>query len=164
MGWMLSYSWPNKKVLVNYLTSPRRLGDNNKLLASSVRGNHHWYVVERADSGERFIGLDLMSFKKGEGGYKDMCESMGPYYYDCPLKFLKMVPVANAEWREKVRAFHSMKKNAPQFTTGDRVVYSNVVYSLHYSMGRKGWAVKRASDDMLFRLNHKQLLASDLLP
>ncbi|WP_240754701.1 hypothetical protein [Parasulfuritortus cantonensis] len=47
--------------------------------------------------------------KKHGWGYKDLCESMGPYYYTCPLSYLDMVPVANADWRGQVRAWHAAR-------------------------------------------------------
>ena len=31
----------------------------------------------------------------------------GPCYYNCPLKFLDMAPVASEEWRKGVREFHA---------------------------------------------------------
>jgi len=82
-----------------------------------------WAVWERtfAKDGEqvkpveRWITCDLLRYRKDCGwGYKDMEESMHPYYYSCPLKYLDMVPIdqygGNAEWREGVRANHARKR------------------------------------------------------
>lgn len=62
-----------------------------------------------------YIGCDKLEYKRmspkhfpysdGDWGYQDMCESMHPFYYSCPLKYLDMVPVACEEWREGVRAY-----------------------------------------------------------
>ncbi len=64
---------------------------------------------------ERLIALDLCECRPQYGwGYKGMDESVGPCYYDCPLKYLDMVPQAEgpyaAGWREKVRAYHANRK------------------------------------------------------
>lgn len=75
-----------------------------------------WTVweVKRFNLGEnqpyetiKYIGCDLLQYYKGHRwGYKDLCESMGPCEVNCPLSYLDMVPVADAEWRERVRKFH----------------------------------------------------------
>jgi len=55
---------------------------------------------------ERFIALFLLSSKGGGQGYKDMDESMHPYTYSCPLRFLDASPAACEEWRAGVRKWH----------------------------------------------------------
>jgi len=92
-----------------------------KRLAHCYRGGAFsgvlWTVWERAfekngeqvQPTERWIGCDLLEYSKGvEGwGYKDLDESMHPYFYSCPLSYLKMVPVVtNEEWRQSVRGYH----------------------------------------------------------
>jgi hypothetical protein len=102
MGWY--YCFKTKEDLVADLVSAG--GGNHETLASSVRGNKLW-VVKATGDGKKYIGLYLMS---GDGqnpwkwGYKPMDESMHPYYYDVPLKFLDMAPVANQGWRDAVKA------------------------------------------------------------
>ena len=63
---------------------------------------------------ERWITCDLLRYQDGCWGYKDLDESMHPYYYSCPAKYLEMVPVdqfgGNVEWREGVRAYHARQK------------------------------------------------------
>lgn len=111
-----------------------------EVLDHSLRGNHLWKVVryKKNDKEELFIALDLLAYRKGDGaGYKDMGESSGPYYYDCPLKFLEMVPETprseqqiewdnkqhgGLSWRDRVRAFHAgkLKKAKIQYKEGQR--------------------------------------------
>lgn len=112
MGWSFCNAW-NKAGLVKHLTEENGL----PTLAKSVRGNTLWTVQEGTKTDgtkERFIGCYRLQGGRHEGwGYKDMDESMGPCYYDCPLKFFDMVPCPEygyaKEWREKVRAFHAAK-------------------------------------------------------
>jgi len=82
-----------------------------------------WAVWERTFIGngqqakpvERWITCDLLRHQRDYGwGYKDMDESMHPYQYSCPLKYLALVPIetygGNAEWREGVRAYHARQR------------------------------------------------------
>jgi hypothetical protein len=43
-----------------------------------------------------------------------MDESVFPYYFSCPLKYLEMVPLeqygGNAEWRKGVQEYHAEKR------------------------------------------------------
>lgn len=77
-------------------------------VAYKVVNSALYTVEERKDNGARYIGVYVLSRQGGEWGYKSMDESMGPYYFDCPLKFLDMVPEPESqyakEWRQKVRA------------------------------------------------------------
>ena len=60
---------------------------------------------------ERWIQCDKLEYSKGYGwGYKPMDESMGPYYFSCPLGYLNMAPPSNEKWRESVRAYHAKRK------------------------------------------------------
>ena len=66
---------------------------------------------EQVESEQRWIVCDLLRSQRDYGwGYKDMEESMHPYYYSCPQKYLNLVPLdqygGNAEWREQVRQHH----------------------------------------------------------
>ncbi len=78
-----------------------------------------WSVWERtfvcddhaAEPAQRWIQCDLLRYQRDFGwGYKDMEESCGPFYYSCPLKYLRMVPLeqygGNASWREQVTLHH----------------------------------------------------------
>jgi hypothetical protein len=80
-----------------------------------LKGNVLWTVWSIIDKRnhriERYIGCDLLQSERGYGwGYKDMCESMDPYYYSCPLDYLTIVPVACEAWRERVREYHARQK------------------------------------------------------
>ena len=83
-----------------------------KCLQHSVRGNILWTVEEitrhkETTEIERLIGCYLLSSRKGEVGYKAMCEAVHPYYYSCPLSYLEQVLEACKEWWEGVRKHHS---------------------------------------------------------
>lgn len=125
MGWLVTHG----STLRGQIASRSQGWENDKMksecLAKCFKGNvcfsgKLWSVWEQTNkvTGEkkRFILCDLLEYRRDVDGwgYKDMCESMHPYYYDCPLKYLGMVPDTSegacAEWRKEVRAHHERKK------------------------------------------------------
>lgn len=138
MGWLFGYNQTRKELI------ERRTKDepHNGLtcLAHAVRGNVLWTVWAIAPEGggpqRRVIGCDLMASDKGAWGYKDMCESMEPCYYTCPLKFLDMVPVASEAWREQVRAYHAAMQRT--FYPGDVVRFRGLSIPEATIVGKTG--------------------------
>jgi len=116
MGWT-THAGFTKKNTIDYIIRPQ---ENEKAkwttVTHCVRGNILWYVREiflkETNTTERFIGCSILGSDKGYGwGSKDMCESAGPVYISCPLKYLDMVPEPTDSqyakaWREKVRKYH----------------------------------------------------------
>ena len=104
-----------------------------KVLRYCYRGNQFsggvlWKVYEKSwNDGSRapirFIACDLLGYSGGTWGYKDMEESMFPFYFSCPLIYLDMVPVANEKWRQAVREYHI--KRSFKFTIGELVKLKN---------------------------------------
>jgi hypothetical protein len=117
MGWTYSTGWETRQTLVNHLTRTETNDTRTRTcITSCVRGNVLWSVWEIIypdKPAKRYIGCDLLQnggHNRG-WGYKDMCESVHPYYYSCPLKYLELVPeVANQEWRDKVTKYHATRK------------------------------------------------------
>lgn len=115
MGWLFTQD-ASKADIIRELTRPEdNATQRRQTLTHCVRGNVLWAVVEitakQQARRERFIVCYLLASERGYGwGYKDMTESMHPYYYSCPLKYLEMVPVANADWRAEVRAYHRNRR------------------------------------------------------
>lgn len=114
MGWLFTQG-SSKPDIIHKLTAPEENETRRwETLAHSVRGNILWAVVEltykQEQSRKRFIVCYPLRSDRGYGwGYKDMDESMHPYQYSCPLKYLEMVPEANATWREGVRKYHQQR-------------------------------------------------------
>jgi hypothetical protein len=120
MGWLFTYGQTRKQLIHERTTGWKSEKGSTQCLTHCTRGNVLWAVWERyhRDTGhfERYITCDLMQTQRSYGwGYKDMCESMHPYYYSCPEKYLDMVPkVASQAWREKVREYHARRKAMPK--------------------------------------------------
>lgn len=143
MGWLFSPRWGNKEDLRRHLTS-----DNGLITHRSCwKGNNLWAVQEctsGAYTGQKFITLYLCrNGGKDEGwGYKDMDESAGPYYYNCPLAYLDMVPDPGGyatDWRAEVRKYHA--KANQKLVEGQRIKLYGQEYTVGESLGRRGWRV-----------------------
>lgn len=117
MGWDYCYDWQKKSDIVQARTKSWENEERiHTCLEHSTSGNVLWTVWEVRNKvngfSERFIGCDLLQYDRRDQcwGYKGMDESMGPYYYSVPQKFLDMVPEQNPEWRKQVQAHRDHKK------------------------------------------------------
>ena len=129
MGWLFVPGCDRRSMIAERTKGWERSHEDGKTitttcLAHCYRGNSFsgvlWSVFERTfvrdgqqvDSTQRWIQCDLLQYSKSDEGwgYKDMDESMHPYYYSCPKKYLNMVPLetfgGNVEWREQVQQYH----------------------------------------------------------
>jgi hypothetical protein len=112
MGW-LSFRNTGKQAVVRQIKL-----DYDAITQWSLVGNNLWglFVIPndtaKYKQGEKVILLyRLSSFGKNEYGYKELCESVHPYHYNCPLKFLKEATVTCQEWRDNVVKFHESNRN-----------------------------------------------------
>jgi len=119
MGWTSCETWKRQGDVVKALLKERTatwlmmngVWVKDECLSHTVTTRGMWSVWERAHLSrldarvERFITFDLMERTPHGWAYKDMDEMVHPYYYDCPLEYLDMAPVACEEWRAKVREY-----------------------------------------------------------
>ncbi|KFK91750.1 hypothetical protein [Serratia sp. Ag2] len=116
MGWY--FSRQSRRELIAELTKRSESEQyRRETLTYAIRGNVLWSVIRltpKDPTGDihTFIGCDLLQGSKGEWGYKPMSESVHPYYYSCPKRYLTMAPVQCPEWREKVLAHHARRRFA----------------------------------------------------
>lgn len=125
MGWDFRRG-ATKQDIVNDRTRTRSYGGRRQeTLKHTVVGKVLWavqrlsyldvegQVAEKEDGTpeqETFIACYLLENQVGFGwGYKDLCEDMNPYYFDCPISYLDMAPERCAEWRATVREQHAAK-------------------------------------------------------
>lgn len=113
MGWFFENVC--KKGMIAQLITGR---DKVVCVAHCYRGNRFsgilWSVWEdqtvEVGPRMRWIGCDIMKYQDGSWGYKPLSEGMHPYYYSCPLGYLKMAPEASKEWRKFVVQYHNQRK------------------------------------------------------
>lgn len=114
MGWLHTYAATKSDIIKERCARE----EYEKAICSTekhcCKGNVLWRVAvhfnKETQVTTRYIACDLLSNSKDYGwGYKDMDESVHPFYYSCPLSYLKDVPVACEEWREKVKLYHAKR-------------------------------------------------------
>lgn len=113
MGWLF-YAHTRKDLIADRIKGQETEHATWKTLKHCAVGNTLWYIseitVKQTGETTRHIFCDLLQKNHGKWGYKDLSESMGPYYYSCPLAYLAMVPVENATWRESVIQYHAKQQ------------------------------------------------------
>lgn len=116
--------WTYKKPLFDYINDRRAAclaecraefsKENWATVESDTIVNNVYYAaMKRADNGEVFGLVVLVDYIGGEFCYKEMDETMHPYYYDCPAYIIKKLsPTTNDnanEWRRKCLEKHPDK-------------------------------------------------------
>lgn len=123
MGWLIG--WETKDALVQHLL--RQDGGNCDVIDHSLRGNSLWMLCKRKDDGSRFIVLCRLQYCRGSGpygrdwGYKDIDESMGPCYYDCPERLLAQSDDTSdygTAWRQQCREMRKSEVARKAFVNG----------------------------------------------
>lgn len=109
MGWYFTHG-ATRGDIIEELTHEQRTDERVfRTLRKCFRGNTMYTLHEGGKHGEtkKWIGVYLLQRSDVGWGYKDMDESMHPYYYDCPVSYLDAADeptTENAEkWREVVR-------------------------------------------------------------
>jgi hypothetical protein len=171
MGWLFDTHPTSKANYVKELLARNFTSSSPcALLDHSLRGNCLW-VLARAGGQKPFILLFLLECRDGCWGYKDMDESMGPYYLSCPLKFLEQAPEpqgcnrnhagSGKSWRDFVREYHAglrqRRKSRPVVgqkirLDGERFPGYEATYTVTADLGRKGLLLNN-----YLRLNARQI-------
>ena len=107
MGWTSYYVGAEKDRQKLMIKELENYGDV-KVLKSAMRGRVFYGAYTSTNHPEQVRGIVcLTSLRDGDFAYKDMDESTGPYYYDCPKNILDLLtPTENKwalAWREKCR-------------------------------------------------------------
>jgi len=111
MGWTFPYGAARSDVIAE-LTPKERISENGyifRTLRHCCKGNVLYALHESGmpEETRKWIGIYLIQKHDGDWGYKDMEESMHPYYYNCPVSYLddasEPTNKAASEWRDEVR-------------------------------------------------------------
>lgn len=158
MGWL--FGWNTRKELADHLIE----GNGVKTIKHCFKGNNIWAVneytypadssdTERAGKTIRYIIIYLIKGvntynartgrRGGDGwGYKDVDESAGPYYYNCPISYIEMVEAHEREhgyaphrgakeWRAAVREKQALASR--KLVEGQKIR----LYGNEYTVGKK---------------------------
>lgn len=119
MGWDSCRSWKTKADVVLTLKTDYLSSTVYEYVESKSTTHGLWTVLKNRETGKKVIVFDLIKKERGEFMVKNMDEGMGPYYYDCPSKFVYDVPESksgnfNRAWRERYFAANAGKKGFPR--------------------------------------------------
>lgn len=112
MGWMcwhIGYAVSRKEI--DRIFREQVVGENYEVLKSCCRG-YTWWVAAIRDkrTGQVWAGISKYHFNPKDGmfGYKWMDESYGPYFYNYPKSYFKLLTPTDSkfaqEWRAEVQA------------------------------------------------------------
>jgi hypothetical protein len=129
MGWYYGIDNSKSDVIRKVTADTVFEKGTSRTLRKCVKGNVLWSIREVTFKDGKVLNLiecNLLRKSGGDWGYKPMVEGMGPSYYNCPLPYLDMAPVANEEWRKTVREHHARTEKArnvlESLSFGDTVV------------------------------------------
>ena len=124
------FTWERKEPVESYGHVYPAMKDT--VLKSSMVGSVYYAAVKREQPGKEPKVWAAICLTHGRGrdgsvwGYKDMCESMEPYYYDCPVGILALLtPTDNADankWREECRK--KIARKAEERKNGPKPIYA----------------------------------------
>lgn len=81
-----------------------------------------WGLWEHRDPPEGhpgvFITCDLVVSDGSGKGYKSMDETVSPFYYSCPIRFLEKAPVCRPKWR--VQVYKAQGRTPPEILLAGR--------------------------------------------
>lgn len=157
MGYTFCESWTTaNKVVESCVTEYKAV---SRYLTHKKVGNCLWMVIKDVKTGKLVIVLYLLSKSGGKWGYKDMSESVFPYYYSCPLEYLDMCGETCAEWRAEVRKWHARQAKIKQLRQATKVgdivnlrgckIPNAVVQSLKPFTGSYGGKLYRLNWDII---------------
>lgn len=132
MGWTFYHcDNPNKIEEVRNLYTWQEDDRGAEVVDIAAHGNtvyvavHYWNPEE--DNIHAAVVLTAQNNKDWcNFGYKDMSESMNPYYYDCPKRILdRLTPTDNdyaLEWRRKCEEKRRRKTELDKLKDGQRII------------------------------------------
>ncbi len=198
MGWLFFHG-KSKEDLIKDLVKgwENDCGENNvnhaksTCLKHTAHGNRLWAVFERIltekatgkvlDS-QRYVMLFLLAKDPScDGyGYKDIDESMGPNYYDCPMNYIEMSPLPKnigemdfrIKWREGVKEYWKFQKEknkhgkeiSATLKVGDKIKIAGCVPDTFTITRIDGKDVTGFSGYVDYRIKPKHLKKAVIIP
>ena len=81
-----------------------------------------------------YAGIILTRRDRGEWGYKDMCETMGPHQAEAPQKLIALLSPLDPEietyagaWRDRVEAHHAARRARLKVRAGDVIEFDEPI-------------------------------------
>lgn len=168
MGWLYSEQWQSQKEVEKHLIGQIAQAGCKVLDTSSCWGE--FYALCEHPNGERDIFVALIKGTKpsrhkcGEFGYKSMCESVGPFYHNCPERILSQSTDQSetaVAWRDNCRKLRKEKslqrKVLKSLKEGDKLLtsFGELIFMYHHKSTQ--FVAKRVDSGKVFRYNVKHI-------
>ena len=88
MGWTVVSKKVERKDVPNFLRTEFG-GVSHEVVDCVVRNNEAYMAVKNTETNEVHGFVVLLKLKRNETGYKEMHESEGPLYFNCPKRIIK---------------------------------------------------------------------------
>lgn len=119
MGWVTYYVPENE---IDRLAECRKIFGREPSWATIIKdalvGEVYYAAMRSTRTGKVWALVVLTNVENYEFGYKDMDETVGPCYYDCPNSILNLLSPTDSdyakEWRAKCRANKHKRKPSKQ--------------------------------------------------
>jgi hypothetical protein len=152
MGWYYTNGASKSDIIAELNRTHESETAKYETLASCVRGNVLWQLRQTTNktTGEemRYIGCNILGGDPDGWGYKDMDETCGPYYNNCPLSYLERCtePVNDysRQFRDRVRAYHNRLKEIGDLKPGAEIQFKNPLSFGFYVGEQSAFKVKDA--------------------
>lgn len=165
MGWLFTYK-PRGESMKEFFSKEFN-GENGQVLDVALVNFREAYIAYQL--GDEVIALvclvDYDNNSYYNVGYKDMDETMGPRYYNCPKRILeKLTPTQNEyarEWREACWQRHQ-EKEAKRVSDGDQVrfahpiTFTNGYFGDTFTVIKNGRKVRFSDGYDLYRISNWQ--------
>ena len=161
MGWL--FGWDTRKQLVDHLCGDAWV----KTLKRRFVGNTLYTVHSYKQTDGTVIKYACVYLLKGRSntrygwGYKDMDETMHPYYYDFPVSWLDLLSPTDSEnarkWREEVR---KRAEKLARVKVGTTWAYAGHEYTIIERRSPTSFRVKNEYGDT-WRMKMSQLLHAE---
>lgn len=132
MGWTYTHKPKGQKILDFF--KERWDSEKIEILDCSTVKKVAYMAMRKKDTNEVFALVCLINYSREpmyNFGYKDMDETMGPCYYECPERILNLLTPTTfeyaIEWRKKCRERIEEKKRRGKITKGATVVLNRPV-------------------------------------
>jgi hypothetical protein len=131
---------------------------SSEVLKTSSYGNQFWLLRKIVENGNEFVTADvvLISHKDGTTHYTEMNIGRVPYYYHCPLEWLKLISQKEDDsilnWKDSVRKYWAKKKI--EIVPGMKLNFQNNSYIVIEKYTSHFWTVQR-QDGKRFKMKNQ---------
>ena len=112
--------------------------NRTQVVQSCLRGTTYYGAIKNIDTKEVYAVVYLTSTNGREFGYKDMDETMNPYYYDCPESILKELTPTDNEWANfwRKNCYANIERKKTELNLNKLPIGTKIKFTLTFDTSR----------------------------